>query len=200
AHTFQETFRALDRAKARLNPVERLIFSLMLANTNVERNEKGAAVPDRRTTLEISTTQENSGSRNGRPRRQTYFFFGAAFLTAGRGAASNSSPVIFDFSVSKVSMKGSFVKAEGTPSNSITVPVFGLPAIGSSSLSVISCTAGFSIPTTSSLERTGGLAAIRVPFSLGTAAFFRLDSKYCSPLGAASSFLMPIHMASCGLL
>ena len=50
AHTFQETFRALDRAKARLNPVERLIFSLMLANTNVERNEKGAAVPDRRTT------------------------------------------------------------------------------------------------------------------------------------------------------
>lgn len=36
AHSFQQYFRALRPAQASLNPVERLVYSLILANTSPE--------------------------------------------------------------------------------------------------------------------------------------------------------------------
>jgi hypothetical protein len=50
AHSFRETFQTLDRTRTALNPVERFLFSLMLANTKTQPEEKGAAALDRRTT------------------------------------------------------------------------------------------------------------------------------------------------------
>jgi hypothetical protein len=48
AHNFRETFRTLDRTTTPLNPVERFVFSLMLANTKTQPEEKRAAAPGRR--------------------------------------------------------------------------------------------------------------------------------------------------------
>lgn len=50
AHSFRETFQTLDHTRTALNPVERFLFSLMLANTKAQPEEKGAAKLIRRAT------------------------------------------------------------------------------------------------------------------------------------------------------
>lgn len=47
AHNFQEYFQSLDDSKAHLNPLERLVFSLILANAGDIQEERGAAMPRR---------------------------------------------------------------------------------------------------------------------------------------------------------
>ena len=46
AQNFQEYFDSLDDSKAHLNPLERLVFSLILANSGETKEERGA-VPRR---------------------------------------------------------------------------------------------------------------------------------------------------------
>ena len=43
ARDFHELFRSLDAAKADLNPLERLVFSLMLTTAGTTQKERGAA-------------------------------------------------------------------------------------------------------------------------------------------------------------
>jgi hypothetical protein len=49
ARNFREYFDTLDGSRTALNPLERIVFSLMLANSRTAANEKGAAAI-RRTT------------------------------------------------------------------------------------------------------------------------------------------------------
>jgi len=49
ARNFQEYFDTLDGSRTALNPVERIVFSILLARTKVEKNERGAAVSHHRT-------------------------------------------------------------------------------------------------------------------------------------------------------
>src|SRR5215204_2812846 len=136
-----------------------------------------------------------------------YFFLGVApFLAEGRAGAVAVHGVtcrlsIFAFSVSIVSMKGSAVNAEGTPSHWIS-PAVGLPVSGASSFSVITvgafCWFGSGTLTSNSFERHAGLPSTTVPFIFGTAAFFSWFSKYEGPSGLASWPLILRHIASCG--
>ena len=43
ARDFHEVFRSLDEATAGLNPLERLVFSLMLTSAGDSKSERGAA-------------------------------------------------------------------------------------------------------------------------------------------------------------
>ncbi len=43
ARVFHQNFRSLDGVKANLNPLEKVVFSLMLGNSGEEQTDRGAA-------------------------------------------------------------------------------------------------------------------------------------------------------------
>ena len=116
------------------------------------------------------------------------FFLRAPALLAGGACAGQ--PVILSLpSTSNVSMKGSFVNALGTPSNSIVVPGSALPGSAFSNFKVTSGVSGEEMPTTSSFGLSTGFCEISLPLNFvtplappGRPAPLTEVSKYCSPL------------------
>jgi hypothetical protein len=47
-HTFQHCLNGLQASNSSLSPIERVVFSLVLANTKAPRAERPAATPQRR--------------------------------------------------------------------------------------------------------------------------------------------------------
>src|SRR5262245_16421336 len=122
ATSVRDSFRSLNRPATGLNPIERVIFSLMLAGTEPKKEQ---ALPANKISAAAASLTDEYWARSAgglppvafqrrarpaaRPPARRYFFFFAPppFFAAGAdffaaGAASTSNPAILSFSVSKL--------------------------------------------------------------------------------------------------